>query len=255
MATRQLANFALYPVVSSEVDALVGWVDGFPEEEHRVEVGVTTNPVESGSDLVDHAVRRPIMLKLTGFVSDLLAAPSLEFSPGRSADAWAEILDLVENRTLVNVVSAFRQYENMLITKAVAPRTVATGEALRFSLELQELLFSDTEITRLPPSVVDPAGPAADRTSQVDGGDRTAEEVASPSPTTRVIVRDEAAVGGGLEDRIRAAIDNGRIQITERGIVFAGLNEVDRASVIRLVKGGQLGFSLNGLEISGFDVR
>ena len=174
-------NFAVYRQQRTMIPVLEGRVDGFFREEHQLTLGTTENPVESGSTLTDNAVKRRERLRLEGMVSDLLPAPGNTHTPDRAADVWSEFVQLFENRTLVTVLTPIRVYRNMMIVRAIAPRDRYTGRALRFTVDLTELLFSDTEISRFSPDTVDPMGPAADRTSEVDGGDVASPTVAAPA--------------------------------------------------------------------------
>ena len=176
-------DFALYPQARTSIAALRGLADGFPSEEHRLDLDTTENPVESGSTLTDNAVERRKRLRLEMWVSDVLAAPGSSVSPTRPAEAWAIISDLFANRSPVTVTTALQVYTDMLIVRAVAPRNRQTGGSLRVTMDLAQVLFADTDLARFPPARVDPDGPAADRTSQVDGGDRSSPAVA-PLPSS-----------------------------------------------------------------------
>lgn len=175
-------NFALYARASTRIEPLAGRVDAWPVEEHLLEMATTENPIESGSTLTDHAVRRRERLTLTGWVADLLPAAGNERATGahRAAEAWARIATMFRERQPVTVHTELRTYQNMLITRATAPVDVGTGRSLRFELRLAELLFADTELLRLAPDTVSEDGPAADRVSTVDGGDRRSETVPPP---------------------------------------------------------------------------
>ena len=194
------------------IPVLMGRVDGYFAEEHRLELGTTEHPIESGSTLTDNAVRRRTRLRLEGMTSDVLPidesrlADATEIAtllPGqiaalsaqvlsaartfrrtdpsiRSADTWAAITDLFETRQQVSVVTPIRTYTNMLIARAIVPRDRTTGKALRFTLDLIEVLFSETELLRFSPAIVDEFGPAAFRTSVVDAGDKVSRAVSFP---------------------------------------------------------------------------
>lgn len=164
-------NFAIYQQQRTSIPLLEGRVDGYPVEEHQLSLGTTENPVESGSVLTDNAVKRRERLRLEGWVSDILPAPGNELSPNRQPDVWSEIVQIFENKTLLTVYTGLRVYNNMVISRAVAPVNRNTGRALRFTIDLAEMLFSDTDISRFPPDEVAEDGPAADRTSEVDRGD------------------------------------------------------------------------------------
>ena len=207
-----IPNFALYSSMRTMIPVLMGRVDGYFSEEHRLELGTTEHPIESGSTLTDNAVRRRTRLRLEGMTSDVLPidesrlADATEIAtllPGqiaalsaqvlsaartfrrtdpsiRSADTWAAIVDLFETRQQVSVVTPIRTYTNMLIARAIVPRDRTTGKALRFTLDLIEVLFSETELLRFSPAIVDEFGPAAFRTSAVDAGDKVSRAVSFP---------------------------------------------------------------------------
>ena len=170
-------DFAVYRQQRTLIPLLEHLVDGYPSEEHQLTLGTTDNPVESGSTLTDNAVKRRERLRLQGWVSDIMPAPGLSVSPGRPTDTWQEIIQLFENKTLLTVVTPLRVYRNMVIVRAVAPRDKHTGAALRFTIDLAEVLLADTSLARFPPAAVDPAGPAAERTSEVDRGELQAPVV------------------------------------------------------------------------------
>ncbi len=153
-----------------DVLPLGGIVDGFLSEEHKIKLTKTTYPVEtSGLLLTDHAVVEPRTLKLEGWVSDLL--PSVDLGdtpahPSRGAAAWRQVYALMQEREPVTVVTTLAVYQSMLITSATAPVDRTTGRALRFDLELEEVLFRDVA-PALGRVVV---GPAVDRVEEVPRG-------------------------------------------------------------------------------------
>lgn len=172
-------NFAVYRITPTQIPALAGRVDGYPSEEHRLGLYTTEHPIESGSTLTDNAVRQRELLRLEGWVSDLLPGDDVDNpdSESRAQDVWSELAELFRRRQPVRIITAIRVYDNMLLVHATAPRNRQTGRSLRFTLEFEEVLFSDTDLTRLKPDDVDAAGPAADRTSEVDGGERQSPEI------------------------------------------------------------------------------
>ena len=212
-----IPNFALYSTIRTEIPVLMGRVDGYFAEEHRLELGTTEHPIESGSTLTDNAVRRRTRLRLEGMTSDVLpiddsilaeAAEIATLLPGRiaalsaqalsairtapthlsgaptqsirSADTWAAITDLFEQRTPVMVVTPIRTYTDMLIARAIVPRDRTTGKSLRFTLDLIEVLFSRDGAAAVLAEIVDEFGPAAFRTSAVDAGDKVSRAVSFP---------------------------------------------------------------------------
>ena len=167
-------GFFLYSPPETAIRALEGRVDGYLSEEHEANVAHTTYPVESGASLTDHALRRPNKLKLEGWVSDLLPSDTAILSlplAQRAPAAWREIDRLMNARQPLMVVTGLKVYRNMLLTKASAPVNSSTGLGLRFTLELEEVLFRPLrEVVGGLTLVPAPTGPAAERTASVNRG-------------------------------------------------------------------------------------
>ena len=178
--------FLILPAASTRIGPLAHVVDGYHAEEHQLKTRKTTYPVESGAALTDHAVRDPNKLKLQGWASDLLPAGASGQGASRSdraALAWGEIGRLMADRELVTAATMLGTYVNMLITSASAPVDRTTGRALRFSLELEEVLFAPlVRVSLGAPSTPTPDGPAAERLRVVDLGLMRA---LAPSPAER----------------------------------------------------------------------
>ena len=187
------STFALYPTGATNIQPLIGKVDGYLAEEHERSVSKTSYPVESGASLTDHAVRQPDKLKLEGWVSDLL--PSDDADQGlalkdRATAAWSEIHKLTDAREPLTVVTRLKVYENMLITKASAPVNDRTGYGLRFSLDLEEVLFHPLRVAAGGLNLVpEPESPTADRVSETNRGD-----VESPNYDTPRHLRERELV-------------------------------------------------------------
>ena len=167
-------DFAIYSPRATVIEPLAGRVDGYLSEGHEANVAHTTYPIESGASLTDHAVRRPDKLKLEGWVSDLLPSDTARRNlslAARAEVAWTEINRLMNARQPLTVVTGLKVYRNMLITKASAPVSSSTGYGLRFTLELEEVLFralreAEGGLALVPTSI----GPARDRTEDADRG-------------------------------------------------------------------------------------
>lgn len=162
-------NFAIYVDTNRTRIPLIAGVSGYPFEDHQFNLSLTHYPVESGSKLTDNAVREQTTIKLEGMVADLYPG----FAPGEPQRVWDRIFRLIDSRTPVQVITRLRSYSNMMITKCTAPVSRESGRGLKFSIELTEILFANSQIVRFPPDSVSPTGPAAHRTSEVDGGDRS----------------------------------------------------------------------------------
>jgi len=112
-------------------------------EDHRFSSIVTNYPIEEGSSLSDHIINEPPVVTLEGIVTDTPLAILTFFN--RSVDAFNRLVEIHEKRELVTVVTGLKVYPNMAITVLNVPRDIRTGQSLRFTIELQNVVL-DTSV-------------------------------------------------------------------------------------------------------------
>lgn len=191
MATQDIINnnnFGLFSSDETAIDSLVGVVDIYTEENHSLLVSKTRYPIESDLNnqrmRSDNFVVEPEQLILKGFVSDLqpLSGGIVSLSSSeRSKEAWGRIKELKNTGTILTATTVLGVYENMLIVSIDALVNVNTGDALSFTMVLEETLFSQTEIVQLAPVKLD--GPAETKGTDSEGGLKQSE-VADSEETT-----------------------------------------------------------------------
>lgn len=139
-------------------------VDGYPTEQHELRADITTYPIETGADLVDHAVDQPDKLVLTGWAS---SAIQLSFATELDTDVdlprriWYALDQMKRRRELVTVHTVLGTYDNMIIRKLSANIDVTTGQNLPFTAEFQEVLLREDLGSFADPSST--SGPAVNR--------------------------------------------------------------------------------------------
>ena len=173
---------------------MVGVVDLYPEESHRLPITKTKYPVEDGSSRTDNSVVAPESLVLRGFVSDLqpFAGGFVSIADeGRPKEAWGRIRALKNARELVTVVTTLGIYENMLITDIDASVSARSGRGLSFTINMEETLITSTELVSIPPTVV--SGPAETKASDTVTGDKQSEV-----PEDSTLLRDVVKSIGGF---------------------------------------------------------
>lgn len=121
MATIQLFNRSVGPV---SVNVVV-------REKHSFEIGITSNPIETGAEVNDHAYVMP--KKLT-----------LEIADGNATETLAALVALQESRVPFVCVSGWHVYRNMLVKAINADRDAAFSKVLRATVDLQEVIIVDT---------------------------------------------------------------------------------------------------------------
>ena len=180
-------DFAIFPsrgYVPSKADMvpLQDIVDGYLAEEHTLRLSKTHYPVEdTGLPLTDHAIIEPRSLKLEGWVSDLLSPAGLgDATPAasRGVAAWQQIKTLMETREPIRVITTLDIYGSMLITSVKAPVDRTTGRALRFEMELEEVLLRN--LAHGVGAPIRRTGPAEDRPPENDRGRLHVQSVLQP---------------------------------------------------------------------------
>jgi len=116
--------------------------DAAPQVTHEAQADVTDWPVESGTQISDHATVKPKTLSVTGFVSVRpLRAIQPAAMPDKERAAWADasVLDALERRTPLKVSTSLRTYSQMLLTSYQAPQTLEDSGGIRMTLAFKEI--------------------------------------------------------------------------------------------------------------------
>ena len=122
----------------ASIGPLDGLIDLWFSTEHTLASEVNSDPIENGSPLTDHIVRRPNKLRLHGGVSDVEGSKPLD---QRASMAWAKIEMMQRQRDVFSVTTHLGTYNNMVITRAQHTTSEATGLSLQVRLEVTEALF------------------------------------------------------------------------------------------------------------------
>ena len=116
--------------------------DGFIKVDHSIELQTTSNPVETGASIVDHAYVKPAELTMEVMMSDVhqsLVPEQFTGASFRSVNAWQVLRKLQSDRIPMSVFTRLGLYTNMLITKLTASDTAETFRALSAEVTLKEL--------------------------------------------------------------------------------------------------------------------
>lgn len=153
-------------------------IDVAVTETHGFESEVTEHPVESGADIADHVRARPIVVTLDSVVSDtpigdLAARRSTDTLPSR--EALARLLAIRDAREPITIETDLRVYDNMVMESLSIPRSVQTGDALRFSATFKQIQLVTNARTTVPVAI-----PRAKK--KVDRGNKPTDPNAPPPP-------------------------------------------------------------------------
>ena len=116
--------------------------DGFINVDHTIELQTTSNPVETGASVVDHAYVKPAELVMKVRMSDVhqsLVPGQCTGASFRSVNAWQVLRKLQSDRIPMSVFTRLGLYTNMLITKLTTSDTAETFRALSAEVTLREI--------------------------------------------------------------------------------------------------------------------
>ena len=117
--TKQIQDVEI-DIVSSEVIEL-------PSE-------TTDNPIESGSEVTDHIINRPIMLRM---ICQIGGSTLLNFTD-RKLEGYEALKKLRDDKQPVTVVSGLETFSNMLINNISIDRNLQNASVLQFQIEFKQ---------------------------------------------------------------------------------------------------------------------
>ena len=168
--------------------ALALVLDAILSETIHMEAQLTKSPIETGEDVTDHAILVPDRLTIEALVSNTplgyLALGSPFANPAKKALDF--LTRVFTDRIPFDFVGGFKVYQNMVMTRFTPDRTSSTGDALRFTAEMERILLATAQL--VPVGNVDPAvqGTAA---AQKDAGNQPAA-AASAKASNNTIAYD-----------------------------------------------------------------
>lgn len=116
--------------------------DGFLQVDHSRNLHITSNPVETGASVVDHAYLEPATVTMKVMMSDVHES----IIPGqfseltfRHTSAWAVLKQIQESRIPVDIFTKLGYYKNMLIKSLSANDDKETFRALQATVTLVEI--------------------------------------------------------------------------------------------------------------------
>lgn len=106
-------------------------VDVIVREQHKIELGITAIPIETGAEVNDHAYVKQKRL-------------TLDIADGAAAETFNALVAFQESRVPFTVVSGLFVYSNMLIASGSFTRDKDFSSVLNGQVELQEIIIVDT---------------------------------------------------------------------------------------------------------------
>lgn len=131
-------------------------IDVVLSESHSADADATDHPVEQGVNITDHVRVKPETLTIEGLISNtpIPTAARAEKEqiwgdPGPAETARDTLTRLKNNGDLLTVITKLRTYTNMVITSLSFPRDSKTGNALKFSVTLKNVVVVRSETVKV----------------------------------------------------------------------------------------------------------
>lgn len=179
-------------------------VDACMTENHQLDSEVTDHPVERGADVTDHVRPKPAVVTLDCVISNtpvdvtqrarVLQASGVTFEStavdqstgvaGYAEQAYKTLLALREAGDYLTVVTQLATYENMVIQSLSIPVSIATGDAMRFSVTFKEVRVVENKTTQVTVSA-----PRA----------KKKKKLGPQTPTTTTPEKEASALKSGLD--------------------------------------------------------
>jgi len=149
--------FGINPVLIGDLP-----IDVLRSETPVYDYNLTEHPVESGFDVTDARVARPIGVTLECILTDTdLSASAVGFAALNNTlgfDSWKDkrdrLKEIMESSEVVDVVTPLDKYESMTITSLRMDQTPNTAMALFFRVDLREIRFVSSLITGVDEAAV-----------------------------------------------------------------------------------------------------
>ena len=110
-----------------EIDIVSSEVIELPSE-------TTDNPIESGSEVTDHIINRPIMLRMVCQIG----GSNLTNWTDRKIEGYEALKKLRDDKLPVTVVSGLETFTNMLINNISIDRNLQNASVLQFQIEFKQ---------------------------------------------------------------------------------------------------------------------
>jgi hypothetical protein len=178
-------------------------LDAFISEAHTNEVSLTSNPVELGAEITDHAVVQPKRLNIVAQVSDTpmglaafgqivdlvtgLFGTSTTGNITRSNAAYNALIQLQEEREPIDIQTKLKLYTNMIITNVGVKQDKNTSRIVGMPIDLQQVIITESEVVQLTEEQLQ-AGSATEQASPPEKSGRK-EAVEPPAATNKSVLK------------------------------------------------------------------
>lgn len=161
--------FRLVGMILERADGSAIIFDATLESTHERVAEITSSPVESGAEIVDHRRRRPVSYRFTSLVMN--DAPTnqvaqqrkingvgnnpdnlptnIALDPTRAVDLYEEVLELHDTNAVFTLYTDFEVIENTMI-EGLDAAAVGQGDGIEIVGVIRDVQFATTDVVTVP---------------------------------------------------------------------------------------------------------
>lgn len=124
-------------------------------EEEKLSGRTTSNPVEDGADISDLIELDPLVLSMTGFITNTPVKEVDGSTSSRYQDTVHALKEIRKAKLPVTIVATQEVYENMAIEELTIPRNVSLGESVELSMSFRQITVVQCQTAVMPVSVIE----------------------------------------------------------------------------------------------------
>lgn len=131
-----------------EVDVLV-------EQEYTKVADAPEHPVENGFKVSDHVIHKPAEISMLIAIGvSPVTWNRLGNGFNRPQDILSKIETLMDKAEPIKVITNFRVYDNVVITKMSAPQRIEDGQGIKIALDLKRIVLANSKTVSIPSAYV-----------------------------------------------------------------------------------------------------
>lgn len=169
------------------------------EEVIEERVSISENPIEDGSVIADHAIIRPVSVRLD------VCFNSMSKQGLTPNETYAAILDLMKQRVPFDIVTTRRMFKNMMFTRIQNTTNKNNQNTLRLTLEfdqvtlvkLQSVAVKTPKAEKAKTTSKGKVKPKEQTDAAASKAKETAAENSNDSALYKILVQGQGSIFGG----------------------------------------------------------
>lgn len=181
---------------------------------HEANVTITTQPVQSGANIADHAYLEPDSVTMEIGMSDA----SEGAGANHSVNAYAMLRAVMEAREPISLYTRLKSYTNMIVVSISATDDYTTANALKASVMLQKILIVNVATVTVQQTVTSSKSETKGSSSSSSAKSSTKATAASTTTTKKTSGLAQLAktsAGKTLTETVTKLVDSAKATLSK----------------------------------------